>query len=142
MDAATVSEAVAPGRAAAVTYNRMVVDLADDTTADRVFHALADRTRRDIVRRCIVGEHSVSALAGYYPMSFAAVQKHVSVLTSAGLVTKHRRGRETIVRSNRDQVAAAARLLDQYEQLWRARLERFGDVLAEHTRPPHDKGNR
>lgn len=109
----------------------MVVGFSDERAVDEVFHALADPTRRDIVRRCMVHEHSVSALARYYPMSFAAVQKHVAVLASAELVTKQRRGRETLVRGNAKRTAAAARLLDQYEQLWRDRLDRFGEVLAE-----------
>lgn len=96
---------------------------------DRVFGALADATRRDIVRRCMTEQYSVSALARFYPMSFAAVQKHVAVLATAELVTKHRRGRETLVRGNVDRITAATRLLEEYEQLWRERLERFGDVL-------------
>ena len=78
-------------------YNRMVVDELPDEAVDRVFHALADATRRDILRRSIGGELSVSRLAESYPMSFAAVQKHVTVLERAGLVTKERRGREQLV---------------------------------------------
>ena len=119
----------------------MVVSLADEGTVDRVFHALSDATRRDIVRRCMVHEHSVSALARGYPMSFAAVQKHVAVLASAELVTKHRRGREILVRGNVDRITAAARLLDEYEHLWRDRLARFGDVLAEKP-TKNEKGAR
>jgi DNA-binding transcriptional ArsR family regulator len=107
----------------------MVVGLRDDT--DRVFHALADATRRDIVRRTMQDEHSVSALARSYPMSFAAVQKHVAVLADAGLVTKRRQGREQLVSGNVATVRQAARALDQLEQLWRARIDRFGELLAE-----------
>ncbi len=81
----------------------------------------------------MTGEHSVSALAHSYPMSFAAVQKHVAVLADAGLVTKHRSGREALVRGSADGVAAAAKVLDEFEQLWRDRLDRFGAVLAETT---------
>lgn len=77
------------------------------------------------------GEHSVSALARCYPMSFAAVQKHVAVLERAELVTKHRRGREQLVRSNIETIRAAHGLLDQLEAVWRSRLDRFGEVLAE-----------
>ncbi|HVM15027.1 MAG TPA: metalloregulator ArsR/SmtB family transcription factor, partial [Egibacteraceae bacterium] len=80
--------------------------------ADRVFHALADVTRRDIIVRTLEGEHSVSALARRYPMSFAAVQKHVAVLEEAGLVTKQRKGREQLVRGNVDTVRRASQLLD------------------------------
>lgn len=79
------------------------------------------------------GEHSVSAVARWYPMSFAAVQKHVAVLERAGLVTKQRRGREQVVRCNIDRVRAARELLDEFEALWRDRLSRFGDLLATPT---------
>jgi DNA-binding transcriptional ArsR family regulator len=99
--------------------------------ADRVFHALADGTRRDIVVRTLDGELSVSALARRYPMSFAAVQKHVAVLEEAGLVTKQRKGREQLVRGNVDTVRRASRLLDQLEAVWRARVDRMGEILAD-----------
>ncbi len=110
----------------------MVVDLlTDDARADLVFNALADPTRRDIVRRAMRGEHSVSDLAGNYPMSFAAVQKHVAVLQRAGLVTKERRGRAQLVRTDIDAIRAATLLLDRFEELWRARLDQFDDALAD-----------
>jgi DNA-binding transcriptional ArsR family regulator len=101
------------------------------TRADRVLHALADPTRRDIVRRALRGEHSVSALARRYPMSFAAVQKHVVVLEGAGLVTKRRQGREQLVRGNVRAVREAQRVLEQLEKVWRSRIERMGEILAE-----------
>ena len=107
----------------------MVVRLADER-ADRVFHALADATRRDIVLRALEGEHSVSALAARYPMSFAAVQKHVAVLERAGLVTKQRMGREQLVRSNVDTIRDAYRLLEQLEAVWLSRIDRIGEILA------------
>src|SRR4029453_10968980 len=92
---------------ARLTYNPMVVgDLADETV-DRLFHALADGTRRDILRRSVRGELSGSRLGDAYPMSFAAVQKHVAVLERAGLVTKERRGREQLVRTAPDALALA-----------------------------------
>src|SRR5438309_5627767 len=98
---------------------------------DRVFAALADRTRRDVVRRAIGGEEGVLELAGHYPMSFAAVQKHVAVLERAGLITKQRSGRRRVVRTNLAAVLAARRLLDQYEELWRARIDRMDQLIAE-----------
>jgi DNA-binding transcriptional ArsR family regulator len=98
---------------------------------DLLFHALADGTRRDIVRLVLQGEHSVSDLARRYPMSFAAVQKHVAVLERAQLVTKHPRGRERIVRGRIDTLRDANRLLDELDGLWRHRMQRFGDVLAD-----------
>lgn len=105
-------------------------ELSDDET-DRVFHALAAATRRDILRRTIAAEQSVSALAADYDMSFAAVQKHVAVLEGAGLVTKHRSGRERLVRGNPEAIGRAQRLLDEFEQLWRSRIDRLDALLAE-----------
>ena len=96
-----------------------------------MFRALADATRRDIVRRTLVAEVSVSQLAHAYDMSFAAVQKHIAVLEEARLVTKNPRGRERMVRGNPDRIRQAQRLLDQFEQLWRARVDRLDVLLAE-----------
>jgi DNA-binding transcriptional ArsR family regulator len=105
-------------------------ELSDDEV-DRVFRALADATRRDILRRTMAGEASVSQLAAAYEMSFAAVQKHVAVLEGAGLVTKERSGRERIIRGNPETVRRAQALLDRYEQLWRARVDRLDALLAD-----------
>ena len=96
---------------------------------DRIFGALGDATRRDIVRRAIDGEEGVAELASHYPMSFAAVQKHVAVLERAGLVSKHRVGRRKVVRTNLEGLRAARRLLDRYEDLWRARVERMEQLI-------------
>ncbi len=81
--------------------------------------------------RTMQAEHSVSGLARLYPMSFAAVQKHVAVLEGAELVTKRRRGREQLVSGNVDTVRKACRLVDELEALWRSRVERFGEILSE-----------
>jgi DNA-binding transcriptional ArsR family regulator len=113
----------------------MVVSGLDEEAVDHLFHALADATRRDIVRRSVQGELSVSRLAKTYPMSFAAVQKHVAVLERAGLVTKERRGREQLVRTDPDAVRRARQALDQLEATWRERVDRMSDLLAE---DPHD----
>ena len=102
-----------------------------DAEVDRIFRALADSTRRDIVARVLTVEQSVSALAAHYEMSFAAVQKHVAVLEGAGLVTKHPRGRERFVRGNPDAIQRAQALLDRFEQLWRARIDRLDALLAD-----------
>jgi len=98
---------------------------------DRIFGALADPTRRDIVVRVLRGEASVSVLADSYAMSFAAVQRHVAVLERAGLVSKERRGRERLVRGDVHTIRAAARLLDEYEEIWRGRIGRLEAILTE-----------
>ncbi len=114
-----------------LTYNYMVVDDLSDEAVDQLFHALADATRRDILRRCVRGEPSVSRLADAYPMSFAAVQKHVAVLERAGLITKERHGREQLVRTDPDAVRRARRALDQLETAWRGRVDRMSNLLAQ-----------
>ena len=112
-------------------YNQMVVQELTDDDVNRMFRALADATRRDIVRRTLLDEISVSQLAESYDMSFAAVQKHVAVLEEAKLVTKEQRGRERMVRGDPERIRQAQRLLDQFEQIWRSRIDRLDALLAE-----------
>ncbi len=122
---------------AALTYNQMVAqqtqgranELSDDEI-DRVFQALAAATRRDILRRTIEREQSISTLAQDYDMSFAAVQKHIGVLEAAGLVIKRAEGRERLVRADPTMIARARALLARYEELWRARIDRLDLLLA------------
>jgi DNA-binding transcriptional ArsR family regulator len=104
---------------------------------DRLLAALADPTRRDIVQRAIAGDEGVAELAAHYPMSFAAVQKHVAVLERAGLIGKERNGRRKVVRTNLDGLRAVRRLLDEYEALWRGRIARMTDLISssEENRP-------
>ena len=109
----------------------MVVDILSDDQVDLLFHALADATRRDIVKRAIDGEYSVSGLASGYEMSFAAVQKHVAVLERAGLVTKTRRGRERLVITGLAAINQASQLLDRFEELWRNRVNTMSELLAQ-----------
>lgn len=98
---------------------------------DRLFRALADGTRRDILRRTLAGEASVSRLAHAYEMSFAAVQKHVAVLEAAGLVSKRALGRERLVRGNPEAIEAVRGLLERYELIWRERITRLDALLLE-----------
>jgi DNA-binding transcriptional ArsR family regulator len=100
---------------------------------DRMFGALADATRRDIVRRAIGGDEGVAELAEHYPMSFAAVQKHIAILERAGMITKERIGRRKVVRTNPEGLRIARRLLDQYEELWRGRVSRMTALVTHDT---------
>lgn len=110
----------------------MVVSLETDQKAvDEIFHALADATRRDIIRRSVSGRLSVSALARHYPMSVTAIQKHVAVLERANLVTRARSGREQRVRSDPATIGEAIRLLDEMAELWRDRIGRIDEILTE-----------
>jgi DNA-binding transcriptional ArsR family regulator len=97
---------------------------------DLVFGALADPTRRDIVSRAVAGQEGVAELARHYPMSFAAVQKHIAVLERAGLISKERAGRRKVVRTRVESLRVVQQVLDRYEELWRARMNRMDDVLA------------
>lgn len=105
----------------------------DEDRADALFHALADRTRRDIMRRVLAGEHSVSTLAANYDMSFAAVQKHVAVLEKAGLLTKRRSGREQLASGDVEAVRSVAGMLTKLEQVWRGRIARIDELIASDT---------
>jgi DNA-binding transcriptional ArsR family regulator len=109
----------------------VVLPALNDAETDQLFRALADATRRDIVRRTLIAEATVSELADHYAMSWAAVQKHVAVLEGAHLVTKETRGRERIVRGNPAQIQRAQALLDSYEQLWLTRVDRLDALLAD-----------
>jgi DNA-binding transcriptional ArsR family regulator len=104
--------------------------------ADRIFSALADTTRRDIVRRAIAGEEGVAELAGHYPMSFAAVQKHVAILERAGLVSKQRIGRRKVVRTSVERIRVAQDLLNRYQELWRGRFDRMEALINETKETP------
>lgn len=109
---------------------------ADEDRTDVFFHALADRTRRDILRRVLAGEHSVSNLAAKYDMSFAAVQKHVAVLQKAGLLTKRRSGREQLASGDVAGIRSVASMLDELESVWRGRIDRIDSLLAQPEDPP------
>ena len=111
----------------------MVVDIAETERADALFHALADPTRRDILTVVLQEAHSVSELARRYPISFPAVHKHVGALERAGLVTKTRHGREQRVRGDVATLRSAHGLLDDLEALWRGRMDRIEQLLADPT---------
>ncbi len=123
----------------ALIYNHMVVDSKNLKKSDDLFHALADSTRRSIIRHTFEREYSVSDLARFYPMSFAAVQKHVAILERVELVTKRRSGREQLVRGNVFAVREALELLEQIEEVWRGRIDRMDQILTEDTREGETK---
>ncbi|HET9127339.1 MAG TPA: metalloregulator ArsR/SmtB family transcription factor [Propionibacteriaceae bacterium] len=110
----------------------------EEDRADALFQALSDRTRRDILRRVLAGEQSVTALADKYDMSFAAVQKHVAVLERAGLLTKRRQGREQLASGDVQAVRSVASMLEEFESVWRGRIARIDALLADDPpQPPH-----
>ena len=90
---------------------------------DTLFGSLSDPTRRDILRRVSHENLSVGAIASHYPMTFAAVAKHLDVLHRAKLITKSRRGKEQIVSISPPTLAAASKYLETYARIWEARLD-------------------
>lgn len=100
-------------------------------STDAVFHALADGTRRDILRRTLIETHTISSLADSYEMSFTAVAKHVNVLYTAQLIIKYKIGREQVIKPNIQKLDEVRALLDSYETLWKKRFENL-DALLPH----------
>lgn len=119
----------------------LVVFTIEEDRADALFRALADRTRRDILRRVLAGEHSVSSLASKYSMSFAAVQKHVAVLERAGLLTKRRQGREALASGDVEAVRSVAALLSELEEVWRGRVARIDALLGQEAKQSISNGD-
>jgi DNA-binding transcriptional ArsR family regulator len=101
---------------------------------DRVFRALADPTRRAMLRRLADGEHSVGALAAPFDMSFAAAAKHVKVLEGAGLLSRTIDGRTHRCRLEARALAQADRWIAYYQRFWTGRLDALEATLLQHAR--------
>ena len=102
-------------------------------TLDRVFHALADPTRRAMLRRLAGGGHSVGELAAPFDMSFAAAAKHVKVLEGAGLLSRTIEGRTHRCRLEARALADADRWLAYYQRFWTGRLDALESALLQHA---------
>ncbi len=96
---------------------------------DNVFQALADSTRRDILKRVAKSELSISMLAKSYKMSFAGIAKHVVVLEKARLVSKSREGKEQIISAVPKTIEVATSHLEHYEKLWNGRFDTLETLL-------------
>lgn len=96
----------------------------------KVFAALADPTRRDIVARLVIGDASVSELAAPYDMSVQAVSKHLNVLTDAGLVTKRPDGQRRLVHLEAEVLALMTDWVDRHRRRAEERYARLDAVLA------------
>jgi DNA-binding transcriptional ArsR family regulator len=98
---------------------------------DRVFQALADATRRDMVERLIRGPASVSELAQPFAMSLPAVMQHVQVLEACGLVRSEKVGRVRTCRIEPGALRMAEDWIGRQRTAWERRLDRLGGYLAE-----------
>lgn len=100
-----------------------------DFEKDRVFHAMSDSIRRDMMRRLAARELSVSQLAKHYPVSLAAVSKHIRVLQEAGLVQKTRSGTTQLCSANLGPLGKVSEVLEELGQFWRGRLDSLQELL-------------
>lgn len=98
---------------------------------DSIFRALADPTRRDMLRRLSFGEHTVGELAEPFDISLAAVSKHIRVLEGAGLVNRTVSGRTHVFRLSPARFAEATEWLRHYERFWNVRLDALRRALNE-----------
>ena len=120
----------------ALPFNHMVNSgaLTKSPQLDRVFHALADATRRSILRGIAGKEKTVSEIAQPYEMSLAAVSKHLKVLEGADLIVRERRGSFQFVRTNAQPMQQAQKWLSYYEQFWNERLDRLQAAFKERNK--------
>lgn len=112
---------------------------------DAIFHALADPTRRAMLRTLAADEHNIGELAEPFRMSFAAASKHVKVLEGAGLVHRRVQGRRHLCRIQPLRLAAADNWFHFYRRLWAEQLDRLDTLLQAEDRaasPPRRKGSK
>jgi DNA-binding transcriptional ArsR family regulator len=109
----------------------MVKSLVAAPELDAVFHALADGTRRSILREIAVREKTVGEIAEPYAMSLAAVSKHLKVLERADLIVRDKRGSFQYIRTNAGPMKQAQKWLSYYEQFWSERLDRLEAAFKE-----------
>ena len=102
-----------------------------DDQLSRVFAALADPTRRDVVARLAVGDATVGELAGPYDVSIQAVSKHIGVLTDAGLVSKSKDAQRRPCHLEAEVFDLMTKWIERYRQKAQERYERLDAVLAE-----------
>ncbi|MBI2423705.1 MAG: helix-turn-helix transcriptional regulator [Candidatus Hydrogenedentes bacterium] len=103
---------------------------------DAVFHALADATRRHMLRSLATHEHSIGELAAPFHMSFAGASKHVKVLERAGLVRRTVQGRTHLCRLEAQALAEAHEWMRYYEKFWNNRLDALEALLRAGDQAP------
>jgi DNA-binding transcriptional ArsR family regulator len=107
----------------------------NSSRVDRVFHALAEPTRRAIVERLSSGPSSVSDLARPFDTTLAAIVQHLQVLEQSGLIRTEKVGRVRTCQIEPAGLKLAAQWIADRRALWERRLDRLGDVLAEDWKP-------
>ncbi len=125
---------------AAAILNHMVEQLS--ARLDVVFQALADPTRRAMLRQLARQEHSVGELAAPFRMTLAAASKHIKALERAGLVRREVRGRRHICRLDSAPLLAADEWLSFYQRFWNDRLNLLARELRKPERPTRTRSKR
>jgi DNA-binding transcriptional ArsR family regulator len=118
-------------------FNHMV-----EQNLDRVFHALADPTRRAMLRRLATAERTVGELAEPFDMSFAAAAKHVKVLEEAGLLGRRVEGRSHHCHIEAGPLAEADRWIAYYQRFWTGRLDALETALRQHARKTRKRSRK
>lgn len=114
----------------------------ESATLDRTFRALADPTRRAIVRDLSQGERGIVELAAPFDISLSAVSKHIRVLETAGLVHREIRGRDHRCRLSPRPMAAAMQWLLYYQQFWSDSLDAMDELLHQESTESRREGER
>jgi len=107
----------------------------------RLFAALADPTRRDIVARLAVGDATVGQLAEPYEVSVQAVSKHLKVLEDAGLVSRSRDAQRRPVHLEPEVLELMTSWIERYRRAAEERFRRLDAVLAEMNAPTNTQKN-
>jgi DNA-binding transcriptional ArsR family regulator len=119
-------------------HNHPVIETQSADCLSGVFGALADPTRRAILERLASGEATVGELRAPFAISQPAISKHLKVLESAGLVSRHRRGTANLSRLEPGVLLQADAWLERYHTAWLERFERLDGVLGElQSSPDH-----
>ncbi len=109
---------------------------------DLIFNSLADSTRRDILKRLVRQELSVSEVAEPYDMSLAAVSKHLKVLERANLLGRRRDGKRYILRADIAALKKVDNWIEYYREFWDESFNKLDDYLTELQRVDNKKGDK
>ena len=105
---------------------------------DSVFSALADPTRRALLARLTEGDASVAELAEPFDMSQPAISKHLKVLETAGLISRHSSGTSRFSHLEADPLREATEYMEKYKKFWGQRFDRLDAALAAFRKENHE----
>jgi DNA-binding transcriptional ArsR family regulator len=121
---------------------RILKYMLQHSNLDRVFHALADPTRRAVLERLMAGPASISELATPFPVSLSAIGQHIQLLETSGLVRTSKTGRVRTVELAPETLEAAEQWFTTHRSRWERRFDRLGALLSEPEAPPRKSTRR